>query len=182
MLGDAWSAIRARAQRNCSTTISGSCKSHMAEFLSGSGCRQFRHIFLDASGNDFVDPVCSQSWALVFAVADAVGPVQEELPVAKGGLSILIDRDDDGLDVMVAPALAGRPDPDLGQAFYPRRVIVALVVLLGTLGHHDRPPKTRPLTGGCSFLSRSRSAHRSSILLSIRSKSASAEAVEIPAR
>jgi hypothetical protein len=35
---------------------------------------------------------------------------------------------------------------------------------------------------GCSFLSRSRSAHISSILFSIRSNRASAEAVGMPAR
>jgi hypothetical protein len=47
-------------------------------------------------------------------------------------------------------AVAGRPQPDLGQGFYPRRMVVLLVVPLGTRAHHDRPPKTRPLPGGCS--------------------------------
>jgi hypothetical protein len=48
--------------------------------------------------------------------------------------------------------------------------------------HHERPPKTLPLAGPCSLFSRSRSVHSPSILLSILSKSASAEAVEIPTR
>jgi hypothetical protein len=33
--------------------------------------------------------------------------VQEELPVAQGGFSVLVDRDDDCLDMLVAPASRG---------------------------------------------------------------------------
>jgi hypothetical protein len=52
---------------------------------------------------------------LVFlGAADAVGLVQEELPIAKRRLGILIDRNDDRLDVLIAPTLACRPDPNLG--------------------------------------------------------------------
>ena len=38
--------------------------------------------------------------------------VQEELAVAKSGLRVLIDSDLDGVDVPMAPALAGTKPPD----------------------------------------------------------------------
>src|SRR6266849_7336384 len=48
--------------------------------------------------------------------------------------------------------------------------------------HHRRPPSTFPLDGlGCSFFSRSRSAHSPPILFNIRFGSASADVVEMPA-
>jgi hypothetical protein len=47
--------------------------------------------------------------------------------------------------------------------------------------HHDLPPRTRRSRGVSAF-SLSRSAQRPSILVSMRSSNASADAVEMPAR
>jgi hypothetical protein len=62
-------------------------------------------------------------------------------------------------------------------------MIVFFVVPFERLGHDERPPKTLPFMGDpCSFFRRSLSVQISSILLSIVTKSPSAEVAEIPAR
>ena len=119
---------------------------------------------------------------LVPASADAAGLVQKELPVTQRRFRILIDRHDNCLDVMVTPAFASCPASNLRQGPNPRRMILFLVIPFEGFCYHERPPKTLPLEGPSAFLSRSRSVHNSSILMSILSKSVSAEAVEIPAR
>jgi hypothetical protein len=81
--------------------------------------------------------------------------VQEEIAIAGRCFCIVIDGDDNRLHMLIAPTFSRSEITDLiGE---PSR-------------HHCRPP---------SNLSLSRSAQRSSILLSIRSSSASAEAHDI---
>jgi hypothetical protein len=41
------------------------------------------------------------------AAADTVGLVQKILTIAERGLGVLVDRDDDRLDMLIAPAFAG---------------------------------------------------------------------------
>jgi hypothetical protein len=43
----------------------------------------------------------------------ANGPVEKVVTVTKSGFCILINGDDDGLDVLVAPTLQGRVTPGL---------------------------------------------------------------------
>jgi hypothetical protein len=43
--------------------------------------------------------------------------VQKELPIPQGRFRILVDRDDDGLNVSVAPTFARRPVSNLSQGF-----------------------------------------------------------------
>jgi hypothetical protein len=52
-----------------------------------------------------------------------VGFVQEVFPVAQGHLRTLVDRDDDGLDVVEAVPLARRQMTDFGERFEPRRIV-----------------------------------------------------------
>jgi hypothetical protein len=55
-------------------------------------------------------------WVFPLA-ANAVWPVEKVVTVTKSGFCILIDGDDDGLDVLVAPTLQGRVTPGLRQRF-----------------------------------------------------------------
>ena len=67
------------------------------------------------------------------------------------------------MDVGVAPAFACRPVSNLSQRLHQWRIVRILVVPFERFGHHERPPKALPFMGvPCS-------------------KSASADAVEIPA-
>lgn|SRR5882724_37824 len=102
-----------------------------------------------------------------FLPPDTIGLVQKELSVAQGCFRILIDRHNDCLDVLVAPTFRRRPESNLGQGLNPGGMLFFVAVPLGRFGHHERPPKTLPSTGACSFFSRSRSAHNRSMLMSI---------------
>ena len=62
------------------------------------------------------------------AATDTLGTVQKELPVAKGCFRILVDRDDDRLNVGIAPSFARRPVSNLSQGLHPWRVVRILVV------------------------------------------------------
>jgi hypothetical protein len=53
----------------------------------------------------------------------AVRPVQEVVAVAKSSFGILVDRNHDGLDVLVALALERTHAPHIGQRFNPGRVV-----------------------------------------------------------
>ena len=71
--------------------------------------------------------------------ADAVGLVQKELPVTNGGFRVLVNRDDDRLDVVVAPAFTSCPESHLSQCFDPRRIC--------EVTRHDLRPLERPQLG-----------------------------------
>jgi hypothetical protein len=43
--------------------------------------------------------------------------VEKVIPIAQRRFGILVDRNDDRLDVRVAPPFPRRPDPDLRQGF-----------------------------------------------------------------
>jgi hypothetical protein len=60
---------------------------------------------------------------IVASTANAMGLVQEVLAIAQGGFSILIDRHNDSLDVMVAISFTYRSVAYLSQRFNPRRII-----------------------------------------------------------
>jgi hypothetical protein len=57
------------------------------------------------------------------AAADAVRPVEEEVAIAGGGFRILVDRDDDGLDMRVAPPFPRCLVPDFRQRLDPGRML-----------------------------------------------------------
>jgi hypothetical protein len=98
------------------------------------------------------------------------------LTIARRRFGVLIDRNGDGLDVVIALAFMHPDAPDLRQRFEKWRGVGIIAEIL----HHLRPPKTRRSRGSDCF-SRSRSAQRSSILVCMRSNNASAAAVDIPA-
>jgi hypothetical protein len=52
-----------------------------------------------------------------------VGLVEKEFPIAERRFSVLIDRDDNGLYVVIAEALTGRPMTDLGKGLDPGRIV-----------------------------------------------------------
>src|ERR1700738_1735702 len=102
------------------------------------------------------------------------------MPVARSRFRVLVDRDDDRLNVVVTPPF---PGADFGEGFDPRRVVLSVGVVPFQRLYHRQPPRTLPfMWPGKSFLSRSRSAHISSILASILPRRTSADAEEIPAR
>src|ERR1700694_1249956 len=108
--------------------------------------------------------------------------IPEELPIARSGLGVLVNRHQDCADVVIAPPLMHSYSTDLRQGFEESRVVLGVRVAPFQGLNHCRPPRTLPFIGlGCSFLSRSRSAHISSILTSIRPRRTSADAEEIPA-
>jgi hypothetical protein len=99
-------------------------------------------------------------------------------------VSALVEHD--RLEMMEAVAFQRTNAPDIGKRPNPRRVIRVVVIPLQGLmrhRHHRRPPRTLRFVGekSCSLLSLSRSTQSPSILVSILSSKASAEAVEIPA-
>jgi hypothetical protein len=53
------------------------------------------------------------------AAIERMRPVQEILPITQGVLRVLINRDDDGLDVVVAPILTACEMPDLRKRALP---------------------------------------------------------------
>ena len=61
--------------------------------------------------------------------ADAVGPVLEILPVARGGFGVLVDRHDDCLDMKVAPPFPDRDVAGLCQRIEEGRIILGVVVV-----------------------------------------------------
>src|SRR6516165_6872992 len=100
--------------------------------------------------------------------------IQKEIAVACRGFRILVDGDDDRLNVLIAPAFSRRHTTNFLQSLEEGRRLLLLV----KPSHQCRSSILR----GSPFLSLSRSAQRSSILLSILSSSASAEVVGKPAR
>ena len=91
---------------------------------------------------------------------DAIGLVEKVIAVAERLLCVLVDRNGDRLDVLIAVALSRGPLPKFGKRVDPRRTVRLVIVPFQLVAHHQlRPPRTRPLMGPpCSFLSRSRSS------------------------
>jgi hypothetical protein len=91
--------------------------------------------------------------------------VEKVIAIAQRLLCVLIDRDRDCLNVLVAIALSRGPLPQFSKRVDPGRVVSVLVVPFERLCHYQlRPPSTRPFIGpSCSSLSRSRSSQRPSI-------------------
>src|SRR6516165_7565077 len=101
--------------------------------------------------------------------------VQKEIAVASRGFRILVDGDDHRLNVLVAPTLTRSHATNFLQSLEEGQRLLLVVEPL----HRCRPNFLRGRC--CSLFSLSRSAQRSSILLSIRSSSASAGVVGKPA-
>ncbi|MGY3611013.1 MULTISPECIES: hypothetical protein [unclassified Bradyrhizobium] len=108
---------------------------------------------------------------------DAIGLIQEEVPVAERGFSILVDRKRDGLDVEETPPVPRTSANCLDEG----QRIFAVIEPFPTR-YHDLPPSSLSLGFGAVAFSLSRSAQRLSILSRILCSNASAEAVDIPAR
>ena len=72
--------------------------------------------------------------------------IQKVLAVAQRAFCILVDRQHDGLDVLVTIAFPSPYPPGIGKRLNPGRVIGRVVVPL-KFGHHRRPPRTLPLVG-----------------------------------
>src|SRR6516165_9469473 len=102
--------------------------------------------------------------------------LEPEIAVAGRRFRILVDGDHDRLNVLIAPAFSRRHTTNFLQSLEERRTFLLVVKPL----HQCRPNFLRGRC--CSLFSLSRSAQRSSILLSVRSSSASAELVGKPAR
>jgi hypothetical protein len=62
-------------------------------------------------------------------VANAVRPIEEELPVAESCLRVLVDRDDDCLNVLVPPPFSRGQMANLRERLDPRWVLVARIVV-----------------------------------------------------
>jgi hypothetical protein len=78
-------------------------------------------------------------------LADTVGLVEKVIAVAQRLLRVLVDRNGDRLDVLVAVAFARGSLAQFGERVDPWRVARLLLVPLQGLCHHQlRPPSTRP--------------------------------------
>src|SRR5437868_7705979 len=87
--------------------------------------------------------VPSRTVVVLAAAADRVRLVPEELAIARGGLGVLVDRQQDGLDVVIAPAFMDADAAHLGQRLDERRMIVAVAIPFERLAHrHFLPSKT----------------------------------------
>jgi hypothetical protein len=75
-------------------------------------------------------PFClPKRFALLWEIVTPAATVQKILPVAQGALGVLINRDDDGLDVLVAPTFPAGQMPDLRQRVDPGRVVLGVRVV-----------------------------------------------------
>jgi hypothetical protein len=68
---------------------------------------------------------------MVFPAADPVGTVEKVIAVSERGFRVLVDGDNDGLDVLITPALKSRVTAHLGERSYPGRVISGFIIVLG---------------------------------------------------
>jgi len=73
-----------------------------------------------------IDPLGDIALAADAVSAGAVRLVQKEVAVTQRGLRILVDCDDDGLDVLVAPTFTRGQMPNFGKRHDPRRLSVRL--------------------------------------------------------
>ena len=82
-------------------------------------------------------------------LADPIGLVEEVIAVAQRFLCVLIDRNGDRLDVLIAVTLSRGPLPQFGKRVEPGRVVRLLVVPFQLFAHHQlRPPMPAPLKPG----------------------------------
>jgi hypothetical protein len=73
--------------------------------------------------------------------------IPEELAIASRGFSVLIDRDQNRLDMVITTPHAPHP-PDFGQRLQERGLIFLVGAILKRLAHyHLRPPSTLPFVG-----------------------------------
>src|SRR4051812_19343127 len=70
------------------------------------------------------------------AAADRVRLVPEEFAVSGRGFGILVDREQDGADVVVAPALMRADAAGLRQRLDERRMVVSVAIPFQRLVHH----------------------------------------------
>jgi hypothetical protein len=68
--------------------------------------------------------------------ANALRLVQKKFPVAKGCFCILVNGNDYGLHVLIAPTFARRQLPDLRQRFDEGRVVSVVVKPFERFTHH----------------------------------------------
>src|SRR6202012_2499809 len=90
--------------------------------------------------------------------------VQKIIPIAGRRFRILVDRNDDRLDVLVAPPFPRRSVAHVVQGLEKRRQFW----LVGKISPHFLPPSAPVLRTGASFLSRSRRVQRSSMVVCMR--------------
>ena len=56
-------------------------------------------------------------------LADAIGLIEKVVAIAQRFLCVLVDRDRDRLDVLIAMALARGPLAEFGERLKPRRIV-----------------------------------------------------------
>lgn len=94
---------------------------------------------------------------------------------------VLVDRDDDCLDMVIAPSLASADAPSFGQRLHEFRRVVVVAEILHL--HQRRRPSTLPCIAlGRVAMRRLRSPIRPSRRASCRDSTSSPSAVERPAR